>query len=402
MIHFKKLTPLLLIISFVFATQTFGAMVVLEPGHGIKTLADNLSNPQDITTFQPGGGYGPNLFVTEHDKNQITKVSVTGIKTVLATNINYAVAILFGRGGFGNYLYVSESYSSNGNILRILPNGTKSVFCAGIDSPLDMVWGIGGAFGSDLYIASANADKIIKVDSTGNKTNFATSLDRPSVLSFSPIGSSFGDYLYFTNTDAGEVLRVDSSGTVSTFASGIDRPIGIAFGENTPFGDYLYISESATGSILKFAADGTFSIFATGFEKPVEIHFSQGGAFANNMLVVDSDAGKIVQIISLGAPFVSFTSLTADVETDPFDFGFTLTYPKGLSQFASFQFFYNGIDLTPDLIDLFIASISEMTDKKITVSLPNISLGTGTHELKVVVGDTTGKKGNGSVIYTIK
>lgn len=402
MINFRIILTLSLILSFIPATQAIGKMNVLEPGYRIKILAEDLSNPQDITTIQPGGGYGLNLFVTEYGKDQVTKITSTGTKTVFAENIDYAVAILFGKGEFGNFLYASESYSSNGNILKIHPNGTNEIFCSNIDSPLDMVWGTGGSFGNNLYVASANADKIVKVDLSGNQTDFTALLDRPSVLGFSPKESTFGDYLFFTNTDAGEVLRVDASGNTSEIVSGINRPIGIAFGQNTPFGDYLYISESGTGSILKIAADKTIETFANGFEKPVEIHFSQGGIFANDMLVVDSDGRKIVRISSLGAPAVSFTTLTADVGAAPFDFGFILNYPEGLSEFASFQFLYNSIDMTSALMDTFIEYISNLTDKSITVNIPELTLESGTHEIKIIIEDKSGRKGNANIVYYVE
>ena len=263
-------------------------------------LAEGLSDPQDILTFTPGGGYGDSLFVSEFDANRISRITAAGAVLPLSAHVQYAVAVLFGSGGFGNFLYASESYSSNGNVVRITPTGGKTTFASGIAGPLDMVWGTGGDFGYDLYVTAANDDLIYRVDSSGNKTVFASNLSRPSVIAFAK-GGAFGTDLYFTNSEGGQVLKVDASGNVQTFTTGLNYPVGLDFGTHTPFGDYLFVSERNSGKIIRIASDGTKTDFATGFTGPVEIHFSQGGLYANDMLVVDGEGGAIHRIKNMEA-----------------------------------------------------------------------------------------------------
>ncbi|MCP4691959.1 MAG: hypothetical protein GY859_28195, partial [Desulfobacterales bacterium] len=309
---FMKIAPRVILFSFFFASTGYCMFEVKEEGFLPRLLVNNLSNPQDITNLLPGGGFGENLFVTEYGSEEVTKITPGGVTINHASNLAYPVAILFGRGDFGHFLYVTESHSTNGNIVRVHPNGTHTDFASGIDSPLDMVWGPGGGFGDYLYVTSANADKIVRVSPAGVVADFATELAHPSVLAFSP-SASFGDYLYVTNSQDGKILRIDESGNFETFVENLDHPVGMAFGIGTPFGDYLYVSESHTGEIFKVSPSGTRSLFADGLQEPVEVHFCQGGIYGNDMLVVDGDGGRIFQVRSANPLTVTITPSPADV-----------------------------------------------------------------------------------------
>ncbi|OPL13826.1 MAG: hypothetical protein AVO38_12710 [delta proteobacterium ML8_D] len=384
-----------------FTVPALADITIMEPGFRAVVLNSGLSNPQDITISYPGGVYGANLFVTEYDTDTVSRISPAGVKSVLSTGVTYPVAILFGRGAFGHHLYVSESYSTDGNIVRVAPNGAKTGFASGIDSPLDMVWGPGGAFGSDLYVASANANKIVTVSAAGAVSDFLTGLDRPSVLAFSQ-GGAFGEYLYVTNTDDGQVVRIDQNKKVEVFVTGLPRPIGLAFGYNTPFGDFLYISDKNTGEILKISPSGTVSTFADGFDGPVEIHFSEGGLYGNDMLIAEGGSGRITRIVSLGAPTIVITPFSGDVEQGPFTLAFTVSDPQGLSNLTDFHFLYNGIDITAASVNYLITSIASMDENSVRFSLPGIALPSGTHTIEIIASDAEGHTGHGKVTYSIQ
>ena len=389
------------LVCSLFTVSALAQITIMEPGFRAVVLNGDLSNPQDITIFYPGGVYGANLFVTEYDTDTVSKINPAGDKSVLSTGVIYPRAILFGHGAFGHHLYVSESYSTDGNIVRVAPTGVKTTFASGIDSPLDMVWGPGGAFGSDLYVASANANKIVTVSAAGAVSDFLSNLDRPSVLAFSP-GGAFGEYLYVTNTDDGQVVRIDANKNVDVFVTDLSRPIGLAFGYNTPFGDFLYISDKNTGKILKISPSGTVSTFADGFDGPVEIHFSEGGLYGNDMLVADGDSGRIVRIISLGAPTIIITPSPGEVEQGPFTFTFTVSDPQGLSNLTDFHFLYNGIDVTEPILNYLIASVVNIDENSVEFSMKGITLPSGTNTIEIVVSDADGHTGYGKVTYSIQ
>jgi len=394
-------------ILFGIFLATFGSVfaeaqiTVTEPNFQPSILTTDLANPQDITFFQPGGVYGPNLFVTEYDADAVSRIDPAGVKTTLASNVAYAVAILFGRGAYGNHLYASESYSRDGDIVRIHPDGSKTVFAGGIDSPLDMAWGKGPGFGNDMYVASANANKIVRVSPAGAVSDFATNLDRPSVLAFSP-GGAFGEYLYVTSTDDGQIVRIRPDGGSEVFVTGLTRPIGLAFGNNTPFGEYLYVSDKTTGEILRISPAGTVTGFVSGLDGPVEIHFAEGGIYGNDMLIADGVSGQIVRITATGVPVFDLTPLPGEVGRAPFTLAFTLTMPQGISSLTDFHFIYNGIDVTAAVLDALIASIVGMDETSITIAIPGIILPPGTHTVELSATDLGGRTGSATVTYSVR
>ena len=389
------------LVCSLFTVSALAQITITEPGFRAVVLNSDLSNPQDITIFHPGGVYGANLFVTEYGTDTVSKINPAGDRSVLSTEVNYPVAILFGHGAFGNHLYVGESYTTDGNIVRVAPTGVKTTFASGIDSPLDMVWGPGGAFGSDLYVTSANANKIVTVSAAGAVSDFLSNLDRPTVLAFSP-GGTFGEYLYVTNTDDGQVVRIDANKNVDVFVTDLPRPIGLAFGYNTPFGDFLYISDKKTGKILKISPSGTVSTFANGFDGPVEIHFSEGGLYGNDMFVADGDSGRIVRIISLGTPTIIITPFPGEVGQGPFALGFTVSDPQGLSNLTDFHFLYNGIDVTESIVNYLIASIANIDESSVEFAMTGITLPSGINTIEIVVSDADGHTGYGKVTYSIQ
>ena len=399
----KKLI-LLFFIGFLVPMAVFGSAVaavrIIEPGHQLIPHVAGLSDPQDVLDFHPGGQYGSNLFLTEYSSEQVVSISPSGQVTPVATQIDYAVAILFGSGKFGNILYASESYSTNGNIVQISPNGAKSLFATGIDAPLDMVWGPGGLFGQDLYVTAANADKIVRINEAGVKADFITALSHPTVLAFSP-GGDFGDFLYVTNSNSGEILRITPAGVKEVFVTGLGHPVGLDFGKNTAFGDFLYVTEKVGGKITKISPNGQKSPFASGFSEPVELHFCRDGYYANDMLVVDEGVGVLYRIKNIAAPFATMQTPPAGVGAAPFNFKFTIGDPDGLSDLAGFQFLYNGVDYTLAVIDALVACITYMDAQIITVEVPGLVLPSGTHKFEILVSDQAGHMGHGQVTYTV-
>lgn len=399
----KKLTALFFIgfiVPVLIAPLSNAEITLFESGYALIPHATGLSDPQDVLDFHPGGLYGNNLFLTEFSRDQIVSISPSGLTTPAATDINYAVAILFGSGGFGNFLYASESFSSNGNIVRILPDGSKSIFTTGIAAPLDMVWGRGGPFGYDLYVTAANADKIVRVNDAGQKTDFITDLSHPTVLAFSP-GGSFGNFLYVTNSHSGEIVRITPAGLKEVFVTGLENPVGLDFGKNTAFGDYLYVTEKEGGKITKISPKGEKTLFARGFSEPVELHFCQDGYYANDMLLVDEGSGTLYRIKNVDAPYATIQTPPADVGDTAFTLKFTLGDPNGLSNLAGYQFIYNGVDITPSVIDALLASITYMDSQTATIEIPGLVLPSGKHQIEMIVTDQSGLMGHGRVIYTV-
>jgi hypothetical protein len=62
---------------------------------------------------------------------------------------------------------------------------------------MDVAFGTGGAFGTDLYVTDAGNGKILRINSSGKQTTFASGLKAPFSLVFraSPPALFVTDYL---------------------------------------------------------------------------------------------------------------------------------------------------------------------------------------------------------------
>jgi DNA-binding beta-propeller fold protein YncE len=115
-----------------------------------------------------------------------------------------------------------------------------------------------------LYVENQGNNTIVKIDSSGNASVFASSgLSRPEGLAFDSSGN-----LYVANQQSGTIEKFDPSGQPSVFASqlpptiGSMTPLGLAFDNS---GNLYVVDESrAYGRILKFDPNGNASVFASG------------------------------------------------------------------------------------------------------------------------------------------
>ena len=115
-------------------------------------------------------------------------------------------------------------------------------------------------YADTVYLSTANANTILKFDSVGNQSTFATAssgLSDPLGLAVDSSGN-----LYVANGLSGTIEEFTPSGTGTVFASaasGLSGPFGLAFDSS---GD-LYVANSGNNTIEEFNSSGTGSVFAT-------------------------------------------------------------------------------------------------------------------------------------------
>ena len=73
----------------------------------------------------------------------------------------------------------------------------------------------------NIYVSSGTS--IIKIDSSGNKSTFASGPGVSLGLAFDRSGNLYASY-----EDTGTILKFDSSGNGTLFASGLNQPLWIA------------------------------------------------------------------------------------------------------------------------------------------------------------------------------
>jgi hypothetical protein len=227
--------------------------------------------------FGPGVAWGTSLYISDHNSGggcagAFFRFDSGGLSPFSTPGAPWGPSdpheLAFGPGGaFGTDLYVADfnggfDDGQFGGVIRIDPAGNKSVVYHEnqIQSPHDVTFGPGGAFGNDLYVTDhgsgiGGTGYIWRLDSGGGATLVAGGSGTPFVdpisMVFGP-GGAFGSDIYVTDPAANAIHRVDGNGQVSTFAT-VPTASGIAFG---PTGKDLYVT-SGPSVIRIFPTDTT-------------------------------------------------------------------------------------------------------------------------------------------------
>lgn len=146
-------------------------------------------------------------------------------------------------------------YQSNvrkGYVTKIDLNGViDSVFIGNLTSPV----GISLDQDENIYINNCGSHKIVRVDQSGNRTDFCTDslLNCPNGLTRDENGN-----FYASNFIDGNVVKISPEGNANLFASIPGNNNGhIIF-----FDNHLYVIARSAHQIYKISMDGTAEIFA--------------------------------------------------------------------------------------------------------------------------------------------
>lgn len=191
---------------------------------------------------------------------------------------------------------IYEADAGSGNIYRITPGGTKTLFASGFSSPEAVAFDALG----NLFVAESNTGTIYKVPPNGTKTTFATGLSNSYALAFDGTGT-----LYVAEYNAGRITKYSRTGVKGTVATGLSAVAGLAFDSS----GNLFASQPSAHTILKFAGDGTMTTFTNNVKTPWGITFDAAG----NLCVVDSsDAGPhLLYKFDLAGTRTTFATLPA-------------------------------------------------------------------------------------------
>ncbi|MGD0551328.1 MAG: NHL repeat-containing protein [Sedimentisphaerales bacterium] len=146
-------------------------------------------------------------------------------------------------------------------------------------------------YADNIYVGCDNGT-IIKLDSSGNRTTFASGLTKIMGLAFDRSGN-----LYASEWESKTIFKFDPSGNRSTFASGFGAT-GLAFDSR----GNLYVSDLGPGTIFKFDAGGNRSTFASGLDYPDSLACdSSGNLFACTVdAIIKFDSGGNRSIFASG------------------------------------------------------------------------------------------------------
>ncbi len=240
---------------------------------------------------------------------------IDGVVSVLASGASFqgpaASAWNNGDGAFEAGFYVAVEDAAGPGVLRVAGDGSSVTTFGNATEPGAIVFGRGGDWGADLYVAARErADTVMpnpfgvyEYGSDGMRTPFAITLDgAPLVgafgLAFGP-GDTLGTDLYVATFEDGgfspgstnAIYRVASDGTASLLAA-VDRPIAIATPDTSTgdFGEFVYVSTSS--DIVRVDSTGSVETFAEGFDRAAYLRFGPDGA----LYVAEPGGARIVRI----------------------------------------------------------------------------------------------------------
>ena len=196
----------------------------------VSTLAAGFTGLSGITFVSTGAG---NLYVTDTSDKTVTRVSLLGTKTVIASALTGPTGIT--NDGNDN-LYVID-----GTTIKkvIISTGAKSTVATGLTAPVGITFN-----GTYLYVTDLTVVKRVVI-STGVTTTFSTGYTTPAGIIYDGVGS-----LYVNDTGAATLIKLEIITVIkNTFPNGLVAPIGVVYDSVSN----VYVTDSGTIKSVVFA-----------------------------------------------------------------------------------------------------------------------------------------------------
>lgn len=171
---------------------------------------------------------------------------------------------------------------AHGSVWEIAPNGTQRVIePTGLIGP----WGL-TCSAEDLFIADGPSLMRPGADTAPQRVAWVGDHGFPGIIRDVCAGA---DGILYVTTTVGTVASFDPQTHASeTFASGLDRPNGVAY---SPRGSVI-VAESGTGRVLELVRGGEIRAIASGLNFPTGIAVADDGA----CYVSETGAQRVVRI----------------------------------------------------------------------------------------------------------
>lgn len=239
-----------------------GRLVALDPSGQVTVLAEGLQRPTSLV-LGAGAAWGDVPYVLEGlvDRGlgwRVVQVRPSGALAPWPLPPGGVRvpggATLSPAGPWGLALYVSDA--AEGQILRMSPAGTRSVFQTDLAGPRALALAPPASpFAAGLYVATGGA--VVQVGLEGPPRVLLEGLLAPSALAFGP-GGSLGDDLYLADGGVakGRLLRITPAGGVTPVAQGLGVINGMAVVRGAPFGPALFVADGAARIIYRLTPAG--------------------------------------------------------------------------------------------------------------------------------------------------
>jgi YD repeat-containing protein len=225
-------------------------------------------------------------------------------------------ALAAGLGGAARAQFFFVSCYNSNTIEEFDPSGNPVILSS---SALNRPTGVALDAAGNLYVANYMGNSIIKFDTNGAETAFASGLANPYALAFDQQGN-----LYAANFNGGNIKKFDSHGNSSTFATtGVNQPVGLAFDAASN----LYVANFGNRTIEKFDPSGHGTQFATNTNNVLNGPFGLAFDGCSNLYVANFSGGTIEKFDPAGhatlvASVPGPAGLFFDTETNLYVTGF--------------------------------------------------------------------------------
>ena len=236
-----------------------------KDGKAATEVASGLNEPRGIA-FDAAG----NLFVAVQGDSNVLKITPDGTRSIYASEIFRPSALVFDGGG---NLFVASGEPGSGNVVKIGADGTKSIV-ASVKNPYAMVC---DAFGN-LYVSSIDYPfPVMKITPSGTASVFTTvfsgatglTIDQSGTMYLADVGGCRG---------CGKIYRVAADGTKTVFSEAYRNPQGMAFGPD----GLLYSADGLSEAIDVFSPEGDFRLFSS-IARPIYLAFAPPTSYPLNL-----------------------------------------------------------------------------------------------------------------------
>jgi parallel beta-helix repeat protein len=294
--------------AILFLCSSVYALEVFEPGYTIEMYATYPQSRETRGLTFDDFGY---LYATHDQAGSVWRIAPDGSASEFVTGLKYPIGIVWAGGtNFGNYLYVLDSETFRGDIIRVGQNGTKTDFVAlSGDAPSPMSLDRTGNYGGSLYIGSTGDDCIYRVDTIGKESIFSSfpysrNGGAPASIAFDTTGN-YGGLMYVAtaygseNSDVSGLFAIDVEGTATRFTKDLAQAYCIAIAPNCAFSQYMYVigkSEfDGANKLWRIDPEGNATVFASSCS---EVIFGSDGSLYVSEFISGSDMVVISRIRS--------------------------------------------------------------------------------------------------------
>jgi uncharacterized protein (TIGR03437 family) len=287
-----------------YVADPSAGQIVRVPATGSATTALNLP-ARDLVFSSTGSLYASNGNVVLQITPSGTAATAAGGGNLaygdhgpaIQARLNHPAGVAMDSAG---NLYLADR--DNNRIRRVAPGGTITTI-AGTGQPGD------SGDGASATSAQLNAPSSVSVDSagtvyiadTGNHRVRKITLDgriqaatnQGLLTPVYAIPDASASNIYIADADAGKILKAGANGVPATLATGLKSPRGLALDA----AGNLYFTESGGASVRRLSPDGTLTQIAPGaWSIPRGVAVDPQG----NLLVADTGLQQILRVDALG------------------------------------------------------------------------------------------------------